>query len=74
MRNWYERHKKKNQFFPRSLSKSKLMIGPMPLLLKSIPIPLSNFKKIIYINYFSLCINHKKLYVTVVKKVVSLFS
>ena len=69
--------RKKNQIFPHSLSKSKLMIGLMPLLFKSIPIPLSNFKKIyifIYKNYFSLYINHNKLYVTVVKKVVSLFS
>ena len=69
--------RKKNQIFPHSLSKSKLMIGLMPLLFKSIPIPLSNFKKkyiFIYKNYFSLYINHNKLYVTVVKKVVSLFS
>lgn len=41
--------RKKNQIFPHSLSKSKLMIGLMPLLFKSIPIPLSNFKKNIYL-------------------------
>ena len=53
--------RKKNQFFPHSLSKSKLMIGPMPLLFKSIPIPLSKFK-IIYIYIYTHSGNSKNFF------------